>query len=388
MSDGAIVMDFSFTAEQELVRKTVRDFADRELAPKVPELEGKQKLPKDIIKKIGEMGLIGVVIPEEYGGSPMGHVARMISIEEISRACGSIGLFLQSTPLGLWAILRFGTKEQKEKYIPPVVSGEKIMCMAVTEPTGGSDPSAMETTARRVDDGYVVNGRKCFITNGSVADYCVFAARTGEGSKGMSVFVVEKGTAGFEPGRVETHAGFTAVGVSELFFSDCIIPEKNLIGNEGQGFRIALTSIYEIGRLGNAGVSLGVSMAAKEAAIRFAKERKLYGKPMADLEAIQFMLADMDMEIEAARWLAYHAAWLLDQGKTSRDIPKEICRAKALASEVARKAAMNAIQIHGAYGTLPEFHVIRYLRDALEGISSGGTNEIMRLIIARELMKD
>jgi len=381
-------MDFGFTPEQELVRKTVRDFAEKELAPKALELDSKGEFPRDVIKKIAEMGLIGVVIPEEYGGSPMGHVARMISIEEISRACGSIGLFLQATPLGLWAILRFGTEEQKKKYIPPVVSGEKIMCMAVTEPSGGSDPSAIETTAKRVDDEYVVNGRKCFITNGSTADSCVFVARTGEGSRGLSVFVVEKGTNGFEPGRVERHAGFRAMEVAELFFSDCTIPEENLIGQEGEGFRIALTSIFEIGRTGNAAVSLGVARASKEAALRFAKERKLYGRPIADLQAVQFLLADMDMEIEAARWLAYYAAWLLDQGKSSREISKEICRAKAYASEVARRAAVNAIQIHGGYGTLPEFHVIRYLSDALEGVSSAGTNEIMRLMIGRELMRD
>lgn len=381
-------MDFDFTAEQQLVRKTVRDFAEKELTPKALELDNKRELPRDIIKKAAKMGLIGVIIPEEYGGSPMGHVARMISIEEISRACGSMGLFLQATPLGLWAILRFGTEEQKEKYIPSVVSGDKIMCMAVTEPTGGSDPSAMETTAKHIGRKYVVNGRKCFITNGSTADYCVLAARTGEGPRGLSVFVVEKGTAGFEPGRVERHAGFAAIDVAELFFSDCIIPEQNLVGDEGQGLSIALTSIFEIGRVGNAAVSLGIARAAKEAAVRFAKERNLYGRPIAELQAIQFLLADMDMEIEAARWLAYHTAWLLDQGKTSREISKEICRAKAYASEVARRAAINAIQIHGACGTLPDFHVIRYLRDALEGVSSAGTNEIMRLIIARELMRD
>jgi len=380
-------MDFGFTPEQEMLRKAMREFAEKELAPKAQQLDESGEFPREIIKKIADLGLIGIVIPAEYGGSPMGHLARMIAIEELSRAYASIGLFLQATPLGLWAILHFGSEEQKKKYIPPVVRGEKIMCMAATEPTGGSDPQNIKTRAALMGDSYLVNGSKCFISNGAIADTCVFTAKTGEGSKGLSVFVVEKGTAGFEPGMREQHAGMRSMVVSEVVFKNCKIPRENLVGKEGDGLRATLKTISEIGRMGNTSAALGIAQASYETALRYAKDRNLYGRPIAELQAIQFMLADMCIEIEAARWLAYYAAWLLDQGKTGRDIAKEIASAKAFSSEVARSNAMKAIQIHGAYGTLPEFHAMRYLRDALEAMSAGGTNEIMRTVIAREITK-
>jgi len=380
-------MDFSFTPEQEMLRKALQEFVEKELLPRAIQLDESGEFPRDIIKKIADLGLIGIVMPAEYGGSPMGHLARMISIEELSRAYASIGLFLQATPLGLWTILHFGTEEQKKTYIPPVVRGEKIMCMAVTEPTGGSDPQSIQTKAKLEGNHYVVNGSKYFITNGAIADTCVFVAKTGEGPKSLSAFVVEKGTAGFEPGMREQHAGMRSMIVSEIVFKNCKIPRDNLIGKEGDGLRATLKTVSEIGRTGNTGVSLGIARAAYETALKYAKEKQLYGKPIAELQAIGFMLADMSVETEAAKWLAYHAAWLLDQGKTSREISKEIATAKAYSSEVARRNAVKAVQIHGAYGTLPEFHVMRYLRDALEAVSAGGTNEIMRTVIGREITK-
>lgn len=380
-------MDFSFTQEQEMLRKAMQDFAKRELLPRVQQLDEAGEFPRDIIKKIADLGLIGIVFPSEYGGSNMGHLARMISIEELSQAYASIGLFLQASPLGLWALLHFGSEEQKKEYMPPVIRGEKIMCMAVTEPTGGSDPASIATRARLEGDYYVVNGSKCFITNGRIADTCVFMAKTGEGAKGFSVFVVEKGTAGLEPGMREMHAGMRSMIVSELVFKNCKIPKENLVGNEGDGLRASLKTVSEIGRMGNTGVALGIAKAAYETAVQYAKDKQLYGKPIGELQAIQFMLADMHMQTEAARLLAYRAAWLLDQGKTGRDIAKEIASAKAFSSEVARRNALKAIQIHGAYGTLPEFQLMRYLRDSLEAISAGGTNEIMRTVIAREIVK-
>jgi len=380
-------MDFNLTPEQQMLRKVMREFAEKELAPRAVELDASGEFPRDIIQKIADLGLIGIVIPAEYGGSPMGHLARMISIEELSRAYASIGLFLQSTPLGLWTILHFGNEEQKKKYIPPVVKDEKIMCMAITEPSGGSDPQSITTRAKLEGSDYVVNGNKCFISNGGIADICVFLARTDEGAKGLSCFIVEKGTKGFEPGMRESHAGMRSMNVSELFFKNCRIPKENLVGNEGDGLRASLKTVSEIGRMGNTGVALGIGGAAYETALTYARDKKLYGKPIAELQAIQFMLADMSVEFEAARWLAYRAAWLLDQGKTGREIAKEIASAKVYSSEVARRTAIKAIQIHGAYGTLPEFNVMRYLRDALEAISAGGTNEIMRTVIAREIIK-
>jgi len=380
-------MDFNITPEQQMLKKAMQDFADKELQPKAIQLDQSGEFPRDIIKKIADLGLIGIVIPTEYGGTPMGHLARMISIEELSKAYASIGLFLQATPLGLWAILHFGSEEQKQTYIPPVVKGNRIMCMAVTEPTGGSDPQGMKTRAKIEGNNYVINGSKCFITNGAISDTCVFTARTAEGPAGLSVFIVEKGAAGFEPGMREQHAGMRSMIVSEIIFKNCKIPKENLIGKEGDGLKATLKTISEIGRMGNTGVALGIAKASYETALKFAKEKQLYGKPIAELQAIRFMLADMSIETEAAKWLAYNAAWLLDQGKTSREITREIATAKAYASEVARRNAIKALQIHGAYGTLPEFHVMRYLRDALEAISAGGTNEIMRTIIGREITK-
>jgi len=378
-------MDFNLNQEQEILRKTIRNFAERELAPKASEIEDKGKFPRDIVRRIADLGLVGIVIPTEYGGSPMGHLARVITIEEISRVFPSMGLFLQAIPMGLWTILRFGSEEQKLMYIPPVVRGEKIMCMAVTEPTGGSDPTAIRTVAKRDENEYVVNGSKCFVTNGSVADTCVFVAKTGHKSGSLSVFVVEKGTPGFRCGTREKHMGFRSMEITELFFKDCRIPKENLVGREGDGLKAALASISEIGRIGNAGVALGIAEAAYETALKFAMERQLYGKPIFQLQTIQSKLADMDVEIEAAKWLAYYAAWLLDHGKTGREIAKEIARAKLYTAEVARKTAVDAVQIHGACGTLPEFKAIRYLLDSLETIAAGGTSEIMRIIIAGNL---
>jgi len=378
-------VDFSFSAEQEVLRKMVRDFAEEELLPRAMQLDESQEFPRDLIKEIADLGLIGTVFPAEYGGSPMGHVARMISIEELSRACGSIGLFLQAIPLGLWTILHFGTEEQKKVYIPPVVRGERIACMAVTEPGGGSDPGSIATRARLEGDFYVVNGSKCFITNGGIADTCVFVARTGEGPRGLSVFVADRSAHGFETGIREQHAGMRSMVVSEVLFENCKIPKENLVGKEGDGLRATLKAVSEIGRTGNAGVALGIARASYETALRYARDRQLYGKPIAELQGIQLLLADMSIETAAAKWLAYHAAWLLDEGRTSREISKEIASAKVYSSEVALRNATRAIQIHGAYGTLPEFHVIRYLRDSLETIAAGGTNEVNRIIIGREI---
>jgi butyryl-CoA dehydrogenase len=378
-------LDFSFNEEQEVLRKTIRNFAKKELAQKASELDDKGEFPRDIARKLAELGLVGIVIPENYGGSPIGHLARLIAIEEVSRAYPSMGLFLQAVPMGLWTILRFGNEHQKLKYIPPVVRGEKIMCMAITEPAGGSDPKAIRTTATRDGNEYVVNGSKCFVTNGGVADTCVFLAKAGSDSRSITTFVVEKGTPGFAVGSRENHAGFRSMEITELFFEDCRIPRENLIGKEGDGIRAALVAISEIGRTGNSGVALGIAEAAYEVALRFAGERQLYGKPILDLQAIQFMLADIDLEIEAARWLAYYAAWLLDNGKTSGEIAKEIARATLYTAEVARKTALVAVQIHGACGTLSEFKAVRYLWDSLEAMAAGGTSEIMRSIISHNL---
>lgn len=378
-------MDFKLNEEQKILKRTVRDFAQRELEEKNFELDDKGEFPRTLAKMIAELGLLGTIFPEEYGGSAMGHLARVVSIEEISRVYPSMGLFLQATPMGIWTLLHFGNDEQKRRYIPPVLEGNEIMCMAVTEPTGGSDPMAIRTKAIQKDDMYVVNGSKCFITNGDVADTCVFVAKTRENPSRFSVFVIKKGTPGFTVGVREKHAGFRSMSITELFFEDCQIPTENLVGMEGEGMKATLKAISEVGRIGNAAVALGIAEAAFETALAFAQEKQLYKKPIFDLQAVRFMLADMDVEIEAARWLTYYAAWLIDQGKTSKEIQKEIAIAKLYTAEVARKVALNAVQIHGASGTIPEFKAIRYLLDALETIAAGGTNEIMKVVISRNL---
>jgi butyryl-CoA dehydrogenase len=378
-------VDFELDDETKILRRTVRDFIRRELQGRTLELDEKGEFPHEIAKKIAELGLLGVIFPENYGGSAMGHLARAVSIEEISRVYPSMGLFLQATPMGLWTLLHFGNNEQKRRYIPPVLKGNEIMCMAVTEPAGGSDPTSMKTKAVLKGDKYIVNGSKCFITNGDIADSCVFVAKTSENPAQFSVFVVEKKTLGFTVGVREKHAGYRSMSITELFFEDCQIPAGNLIGKEGEGMKAALKAISEVGRMGNAAVALGIAEVAFETALEFSNEKQLYQKPIFDLQSIRFMLADTNVEIEAARWLTYYAAWLLDQGKTSKEIQKEIATAKLYTAETARKAALNAVQIQGASGTIPEFKAIRYLLDSLETIAAGGTNEIMKVIVSRNL---
>jgi len=346
-------VDFNLTSEQKLLRATVRNFAQKELEPKALEIDRKGIFPQEVAMKIADLGLLGLVI-------------------------------LQATPLGLWIILHFGNETQKLKYIPPGVSGEKIMCMALTEPTGGCDLGAIRTSARRDSKEYIITGSKCFITNGNVAETCVLLAKTGS-ENSLSTFVVEKGTPGFTVGAREEHMGFRSMEINELFFDDCRIPEGNLIGKEGDGLKAALMAISEIGRIGNAGVALGIADAALYHSLKFSRERKLYGNPIFQLGRIQTMLADMDVEIEAARWLAYYAAWLLDCGKKGREITKEIARAKLFTAEVARREAMKAVEIQGAYGTLKEAKAMNLLLDSLETIAAAGTNEIMRVIIAHNL---
>lgn len=368
--------------EQEVLKKTVRSFAQKELAPRAPQLDARGEFPHDVARRLAELGLVGITMPEEYGGSAMGHLARLVAIEEVSKVYPSMGLFLQAAPLGLWAILHFGTEEQKLRHIPPVVKGRKMMCMAITEPAGGSDPKAIRTTAELDGSEYVVRGSKCFVTNGGVADTCVVLAKTRRDPARFGLFVVEKGTPGFVVGARERHAGFRSMEIRGLFFEDCRIPKENLVGGEGDGIRAALESVSEMGRTGNVAVALGVAEAAFETARTYARERQLYGRPILQLQAIQFMLADMDVEIEAARWLACYAAWLLDSGKRGREVTRDIAKAKLYTAELARRVALAAVQIHGAYGMQVEFSVIGYLLDALETIAAGGTSEVMRSIIS------
>jgi butyryl-CoA dehydrogenase len=376
-------MDFNLTRQQEMLRDTVRQFADSELAPRALELDEKGEFPFDIIKRTGEMGLIGVMTPKEYGGTEMGHLARMIVIEEISRVYPPLGFFFQTGHLGHYSIQNWGTEEQKAKYLPSLCKGEKLVCDAITEPSGGSDPTATQTTAQVEGNEFVINGRKVYITLAGVADLACVLAKSDDK---FNTILVEKGTPGFEIVRRENIAGFRTTPVNELSFTNCRVPKSNLVGQEGRGLGIGLTTISVIGRTGVAGIGLGIARGCYEAALRFAKERKLYGKPIAELQAIQFALVDMNVDYEAAKWISYHAAWQIDQGADVRAIGPDIARAKLLGCELANKVAPKAVQIMGGYGVSEEYHVVRRLRDALQLFPAAGTQEIMKVTIGRSIM--
>jgi len=371
-------MDFGLTREQEMLRDMVRTFAESELAPKASSLDEKGEFPFDELKKAAKLGLAGIINSKEYGGSEMGHLARMIMIEEISKVYPPLGFCFQTGQIGMYGLQNFGSDGQKKKYLPPLCRGDEVMAWAVTEATGGSDPSKIQTTAELVGDGYVVNGRKVFITAGETASVVGFLAKTGDTT---SFFIVEKGTPGFTSPRREESLGLRSIPVSELAFTNCKISKENLLGQEGRGLSIALTGIAAAGRTGAAGVSLGIARGAYDVALKFAKERNLYGKPVAQLQAIQFALVDMNVEIEAAKWLCYYSAWLLDQGKKATEIASEIAMAKLYATDVANRACPKAVQLMGGYGLIPEYQLARRLRDALEILPAAGTQEIMRVVI-------
>lgn len=379
-------MDFTLPRKHQLLRQLVREFAEREINPRVTELDETREFPQDILRKMGKLGLVGIFSPEEYGGSNLGHLARMIMIEELARVYPPLGFFFQANHLGIYCIQTFGTEEQKRKYLPSLLSGEKIIATAVTEQSGGSDPGQMSTFAIQDGDEWVINGRKIFITLSAVADYVITITRTGE--KSFSSFIVEKETEGFLKGRTEDFTGMKCVPVGELNYINCRVPAKNMLGEEGKGFRAALQTIGDIGRSGAIGVCLGTARGAFETAKAYAKERELYGKPIAELQAIQFHLAEMDMDIEASKWLAYYVAWLIDEGKRGSAISLELARAKAFSNEKAINIAIKAVQVLGACGTIPAYRVSGRLLDTLEVISAGGTLEIMRATIARNILAE
>lgn len=376
-------MDFSLTRQQEMLRDTVHQFAETELAPRAIELDEGGEFPFDVVKKCAQLGLVGIITPKEYGGTGMGHLARMITIEEISRVYPPLGFFFQTGHLGQWSVQEYGTEEQKSKYLPPMCRGEMIMCDAITETSGGSNPAALQTTAEVVGDEFVMNGRKVYITLAGVADLALILAKTDDK---FNEILVEKGTPGFEIVRRENISGFRTTPVNEMAFTNCRVPRSNLLGQEGKGLSIGLAAVSIIGRTGVAGIGLGIARGCYEVALNFAKERKLYGKPISELQAIQFALAEMSVDIEAAKWVSYYAAWQADQGKGVREIGADIARAKFLTCELANRVAPKALQVMGAYGLSEEYHMARRLRDALHLFPAAGTQEIMKLTIGRSIL--
>jgi butyryl-CoA dehydrogenase len=379
-------VNLQLTEEQQLLQKSVREFAEAEVKPLAKENDETGKFPRALIQKAAELGLTGVAIPESEGGSGMDHISYSIVIEEISRACASTGVILSvQNSLYCDPIHRFGTDEQKKKFLLPFARGEKIGCYALTEPQAGSNAAALATKAVRNGDKYVINGTKAWITNGGAADAAIVYVNTQpeKGEKGITALVVEKGTPGFAVGKEEKKLGINATACTELSFSDCEVPAGNRIGEEGEGYKVALSTL-DGGRIGIAAQATGIAQGAFEAALSYAKQRQAFGHPIADFQAIQFMLADMSTEIEAARLLVRRAAWKQDSGAR---FSMEAAIAKLFASEMSTRVAHKAIQIHGGYGYSREYPVERAYRDARITEIYEGTSEIQRLVIAAWVLK-
>jgi butyryl-CoA dehydrogenase len=378
-------MDFALSQQYDEIRRTVRDFAEREIVPVADEMERKGEFPHDIIRKAAGLGLLGVPYPEEVGGTGLDSLAYAITIEELSRASGSIGIIVSAhTSLGCNPLYLAGTDEQKERYLRPMVSGEVLGAYGLTEPGAGSDSRGTRTRAHLDGDAWVLNGSKRFITNAGVAGtYIVTAVTDREAESGrISAFIVEADSPGFSIGRMDEKMGLHASNTGELIFEDCRIPAGNLLGEEGEGDKLFLKTL-DGGRIGIGAMALGLAQAAFEAASAYAKERRQFDRPIAAFQGVAFKIADMATQIDAARLMVYRAAWLKDQG---RPYTTESAMAKLFASEVARQVTNDAIQVHGGYGYVSEYKVERYLRDAKLTEIGEGTSEIQRLVIARNLL--
>jgi alkylation response protein AidB-like acyl-CoA dehydrogenase len=374
-------VEFSLTDEQQQLRRTVREFAEGEIAPHVMEWDEASKFPSEIIPKLAEMGLLGVIFPEKYGGAGMGYVEYAIIIEELSRVDGSVGIIVAAhNSLCTNHIFKFGTEEQRQKYVVPLAQGKKLGCWSLTEPEAGSDAGGTRTVATRADGGWTINGSKTFTTNGHYADVCVAMAVTDAPKKhhGISAFVVEKGTPGFRPGKKENKLGLRASDTSEVVFTDCRAPAENLLGREGEGF-INCLQILDGGRISIASLGLGMAQGAYECSVRYAKERKQFGKPIAEFQAIQFKLADMATQIDAADQA-------IASGAADTRITRESSMAKLYAGEVAVRVANEAVQIHGGYGFIKDYPAEKYYRDVKLCTIGEGTSEIQRMVIARQLL--
>ncbi len=379
-------MDFNFTDEQKHLRKSVREFAEGEIAPHVMEWDEVSHFPSELLPKLAEMGLMGVIFPEQYGGAGLGYIEYAAVIEELARVDGSIGLFVAAhNSLCSNHIHKFGTEEQKRKYLVPLAQGKKLGAWSLTEPEAGSDAGGTRSTAVRRGDHWLLNGSKTFTTNGTYADICVAMAVTDKSkdSHGISAFILEKGTPGFRPGKKENKLGMRASDTSEVIFSDCRIPASQILGREGEGF-IGSLKILDGGRISIAALALGMAQGALEAATKYAKQRKQFGKTISEFQAIQFKLADMATQVEAARLLVYQAAWLADQ----KDVrfTRESSMAKLFASEVAVRVANDCVQVHGGYGFIKDYPAEKFYRDVKLCTIGEGTSEIQRLVIARQLL--
>ncbi len=378
-------MDFELQEEQKAMQKMMRDFVEKEVIPNVDKWEEKEEFPRPTFQKLAGLGLFGMAAPEEYGGTPLGALTSAIIYEELMRGYRGLS-YLAVHNLCLSIISRFGKPEQKQRWVPGLAKGDLFGAFAITEPNAGSDSAAIRTSARREGDEYVLNGSKIFISCGGEADVYTVSTKTDKekGSKGISIFVVEKGTPGFSVGRTEKKLAMRAYPTRELIFENCRVPLKNLIGEENGGFKILMSGL-EGGRINVGAGAVGNAQAAFDVARQYSKERVQFGQPIGNFQAIQFMLADMATEIQAARLLVYHAAWLKDRG-----LPATLAAsmAKRYATDMAMKVTVDAVQILGGYGLMEDYKVERYMREAKIGQIVEGTNQIQRIIIARELLKN
>jgi alkylation response protein AidB-like acyl-CoA dehydrogenase len=377
---------FTLTEDQEQLRKEIRDFAAREIAPNVSRWDEASEFPAGVVKQLGQMGLLGVIFPVEYSGAGLGYVDYVLAIEELSAVDGSVGIIVAAhNSLCTNHIFLAGNEEQRQKYVPRLAIGEWLGAWGLTEPGSGSDAGAARMTAVRKGDCWVLNGNKTFITNGHYADVAVVIAATDreQGTRGLSAFVVEKGTPGFRPGKKENKLGLRASDTSELIFEDCEIPEENLLGKLGEGF-VDSMRVLDGGRISIAALSLGIARGALDASVKYVKERRQFGKAIAEFQGIQWKLADMATELDAARLLTQRAAVLKDAGQR---VTRESSMAKLYASEVAVRICNEAVQLHGGYGFIKDYPAEKFYRDVKLCTIGEGTSEIQRMVIGREILK-
>ena len=380
-------MDYLLTDEQKMIKDLAHKIAEDKIRPVAAKYDQSEQYPWDVIKVIAESDLFGLFIPAEYGGMGVNVFNLCLATEELSRACGGIAVCYAASALGTFPIVLFGNEEQKKKYLPDLASGKKVAAFAVTEPEAGSDASAITTTAKKEGDHYVLNGLKHFITNGGDAETYVVIAMTDKtkGARGASAFIVEKGTPGFTFGKKEDKFGIRASSTRELIFTDCKIPKENLLAREGMGFIVTMRT-FDMSRPGVAAQALGIAQGALELAVKYAKQRHQFGKSISSFQGIQWMIADMATEVEAARGLVYNTARMVDAG--IKDVSKDSAMAKMYASDVAMKVTVDALQIFGGYGYMKEYPIEKYVRDAKITQIYEGTNQIQRNIIALQIIKE
>ncbi len=379
-------MDFTLNENQKMIAQTIRDFGDKHIRPKMMEWDERQEFPVEVFKKLGELGLMGVLVPVEYGGSGFGYLEYVTAITELSKICGSIGLSMAAhNSLCTGHIMTFGNEEQKKKYLPKLATAEWIGAWGLTEPNTGSDAGNMMCVAKKDGDHFIINGSKCWITHGKTGQVAVVIVRTGEkrDSHGMSAFIVEKGTPGFTHGRKENKLGMRASETTELLFDNCRVHQSQMMGKEGDGF-IQAMKVLDGGRISIASLSLGIAKGAFEASLQYSKERQQFDKPISEFQAIAFKLADMATQIEAAELLTFQAADLKNKGEK---VSKQSAFAKYYASEVAVRVSTEAVQIFGGYGYTKDFPVEKYYRDSKLCTIGEGTSEVQKMVISRELLR-